>query len=286
MPQEQAIRIERVLEVILLRLLREHEEGLQTPLAYRIIEQTYRLPEDWRSPIPYNGDVYDRGDGAAQPRAPSAQTEPKWQNRVRFVVNRLRSKKGWMERGGQRGLWRLTPAGMEGAGALPDDLRPEERAILEPGEELEGAEVQVAQSAEAEGAVLGLRPDRVLRAIVLRRGQRRFRDALLRAYDGRCAMTGCDAVDALEAAHLIGAAEGGRAQPSNGLLLRADLHTLFDLDRIGVHPERRTIHLCRGLRGTAYAELDSRPLRRPAEAPCEPDGAALSERWRRFAAGQ
>ena len=41
-------------------------------------------------------------------------------------------------------------------------------------------------------------PSRVMRQIIERRGQQAFRDGLLRAYGGRCAVTGCDIVDALE----------------------------------------------------------------------------------------
>jgi hypothetical protein len=44
---------------------------------------------------------------------------------------------------------------------------------------------------------------RVLAQIVRRRGQQEFRERLLAAYDGRCAITGCDAVEALEAAHIV-----------------------------------------------------------------------------------
>src|SRR5258708_1840122 len=43
---------------------------------------------------------------------------------------------------------------------------------------------------------------RALRSIALRRGQQAFRSALLDAYESRCAITGCDCTDALEAAHV------------------------------------------------------------------------------------
>lgn len=44
---------------------------------------------------------------------------------------------------------------------------------------------------------------RAITAIVRRRGQPEFRQRLIDAYQGRCAITGCDAVEALEAAHII-----------------------------------------------------------------------------------
>ncbi|RWP07138.1 MAG: hypothetical protein EOQ97_19480, partial [Mesorhizobium sp.] len=43
---------------------------------------------------------------------------------------------------------------------------------------------------------------RVMRVIAERRGQRVFRDRLRRAYDGKCALTGCGVLDVLEAAHI------------------------------------------------------------------------------------
>jgi hypothetical protein len=45
--------------------------------------------------------------------------------------------------------------------------------------------------------------ERVLSSIVRRRGQSRFRDRLLAAYHGRCAVTGCEVEAVLEAAHII-----------------------------------------------------------------------------------
>ena len=43
---------------------------------------------------------------------------------------------------------------------------------------------------------------RTMAAIVQRRGQRTFREALMRAYGGRCAITGCTIAEILEAAHI------------------------------------------------------------------------------------
>lgn len=44
--------------------------------------------------------------------------------------------------------------------------------------------------------------ERAMHAICIRRGQQDFRDALLAAYGGRCAITDCDIEDVLEAAHI------------------------------------------------------------------------------------
>ena len=75
--------------------------------------------------------------------------------------------------------------------------------------------------------------ERIAKAIAWRRGQHEFRQRLLDTY-GRCLVTGCDAEDALEAAHIRPFNQGGTFDLSNGLLLRADIHTLFDLGLIAV----------------------------------------------------
>ena len=56
--------------------------------------------------------------------------------------------------------------------------------------------------------------------------QEEFRQALLGAYEGRCAVTGCDVEPALEAAHVADWRSENDA--GAGILLRADLHRLFD----------------------------------------------------------
>ncbi len=50
---------------------------------------------------------------------------------------------------------------------------------------------------------------------------------LLKAYSGRCAVTGCDAEPALEAAHLRPYKGPESNTAANGLLLRSDIHTLL-----------------------------------------------------------
>lgn len=107
--------------------------------------------------------------------------------------------------------------------------------------------------------------NRALRSIVQRRGQKEFRAALLEAYGGRCAMTGCAVTDVLEAAHIHRYMGKGTNIVSNGLLLRADVHTLFDLNLVGVDISTMRICISPSLGGSSYAELDGRLLAAPAE---------------------
>ena len=102
---------------------------------------------------------------------------------------------------------------------------------------------------------------RIYTSIVRRRGQHGFRQSLLVAYDHKCAMTGCDVEDALEAAHISPYRGDYTDTIENGLLLRCDIHTLFDLMLISVDPNTETIYLAPQLRGSHYEELDGRRLR-------------------------
>ncbi len=61
----------------------------------------------------------------------------------------------------------------------------------------------------------------------IQRNQQEFRSALV-ALDERCVLTGETTVSALEAAHIISASYGGSEVIENGILLRADIHRLFD----------------------------------------------------------
>ena len=62
----------------------------------------------------------------------------------------------------------------------------------------------------------------------IRIGQNLFRLSLLSAYQGRCAVTGTDVPEVLDAAHIQKFSENPNHAINNGLLLRKDIHTLFD----------------------------------------------------------
>lgn len=81
-------------------------------------------------------------------------------------------------------------------------------------------------------------------------GQRAFKLLLLDAYQRRCGITGARITPTLDAAHIrpVGGSEGGQNTLSNGLLLRSDVHRMFDRGYLGLDPARRTIHVSPRLR--------------------------------------
>jgi putative restriction endonuclease len=76
-----------------------------------------------------------------------------------------------------------------------------------------------------------------LRAV--REGQGAFRVRLLEAYGGRCAVTGEHALPVLDAAHILPYRGPRSNHIQNGLVLRADLHRLYDEGYVTVTPDLR-----------------------------------------------
>jgi HNH endonuclease len=70
-----------------------------------------------------------------------------------------------------------------------------------------------------------------------RLGQGSFRVIVTDAYERRCAVTRERTLPVLEAAHIVPYSEGGEHQVNNGLLLRSDIHTLFDRGYVTVNPD-------------------------------------------------
>ena len=69
-----------------------------------------------------------------------------------------------------------------------------------------------------------------------RLGQGSFQVAVVDAYQRRCAVSGEKVLPVLEAAHIKPYADGGEHRVDNGLLLRSDIHTLFDRGYLTITP--------------------------------------------------
>ncbi|MFG1879146.1 HNH endonuclease [Sphaerisporangium sp. NPDC049003] len=92
-------------------------------------------------------------------------------------------------------------------------------------------------------------------------GQPDFRRHLLGTFGATCAFTGPVPEQALEAAHLYSYAANGRHYKSGGLLLRRDLHRLFDLGLIAVDTATKTLDVSTELTDYPnYARMHGKPL--------------------------
>ncbi len=77
------------------------------------------------------------------------------------------------------------------------------------------------------------------RTVFQRLGQGAFRVIVTDSYRRTCAITGSHVLHVLDAAHIRPVTDEGSHHPSNGLLLRQDVHTLFDRGYVTVTPEHR-----------------------------------------------
>ncbi|PUB34400.1 HNH endonuclease [Elizabethkingia sp. YR214] len=100
----------------------------------------------------------------------------------------------------------------------------------------------------------------IQRAIKLRRGQQSFRKELLKKYNNTCVITGCKITDILEAAHINPYRGNQDNHLSNGLLLRADIHTLFDLNLLGINPENFRVVIADKLKGSEYEQYHNKEI--------------------------
>lgn len=113
-----------------------------------------------------------------------------------------------------------------------------------------------------------------------RLGQGTFRIAVTDAYDRACAVTGEHSLPALEAAHIRPFAEDGPHDVSNGLLLRSDLHRLFDKGYLTVTPEM-TLEVGRRLKedysnGRSYYPLHGSRIHLPGDVALRPSVTFLN----------
>ena len=117
--------------------------------------------------------------------------------------------------------------------------------------------------------------ERAIASVVRRRGQPAFRKALIEAYGARCAVTDCDAVEALEAAHIVPYWGPETNHVTNGLLLRSDLHTLFDLGMVAIDATSMILVLGPELAESSYEGLSGARIRVPDSAAEHPNKTAL-----------
>ncbi|HUG43240.1 MAG TPA: HNH endonuclease, partial [Acidobacteriota bacterium] len=115
-----------------------------------------------------------------------------------------------------------------------------------------------------------------------RLGQGTFRVAVLDAYSRACAVSQEHSLPVLEAAHIKPYAESGPHAVSNGLLLRADIHRLYDMGYVGVTPDYR-FEVSRRLKddfsnGRSYYPLHGRRIQLPTDPSDRPDASLLA--WR------
>ena len=90
--------------------------------------------------------------------------------------------------------------------------------------------------------------------------QQRFRQGIVNRDGLGCAVTGCTTSAVLDAAHIIGHAVKGSDDPANGVILRADVHRLFDAGLLGFDKASRRVWISNLINDPAYLELEGKTV--------------------------
>ena len=111
--------------------------------------------------------------------------------------------------------------------------------------------------------------------VLPRLGQGLFRILVTDAYARRCAITGERTLPVLEAAHIKPYSLVKRHELPNGLLMRSDLHRLFDEGYLTVDPKDRCIVVSKRIKeefenGKDYYKLEGQALREPIQVWAKP----------------
>ncbi len=113
-----------------------------------------------------------------------------------------------------------------------------------------------------------------LRNISVRRGQPKFRRCLLEAYQSSCSVTLEQAEEVLEAAHIHPYRGNDTNVVQNGILLRSDWHTLFDLGLWTIEDDYR-IRISSKVKSLGYSDHEGKLLCLPLKKRHYPSKTAI-----------
>lgn len=117
---------------------------------------------------------------------------------------------------------------------------------------------------------------------MVRQGQQAFRKDLFKAYEGHCAVTGFDTNEVLQAAHILDYRGTQSNIVENGILLRSDIHLLFDSYLLGINPASMCLEASPRISDGQYADLDGKKLFLPKEKALRPNENFLIAKYKRF----
>lgn len=224
--------------------------GVQSLFEFKQIISQYR-----REPI---GNFDDPSIGCILLEEPFFFNENEWiQVPANFALNTVQGKVYETEEEIGRKLWQEITIRLESRAAeLPKP----------------GPAITAAAETARYGQPVAVRP---------RLGQGAFRLLMRETYKRKCAFTEEKTLPVLDAAHIRPFAAGGNHELSNGLLLRSDIHKLFDLGYIGVDPVERKIIVSNRIKeefenGRDYYALRGRRIIRPSESISIPTEENLS----------
>lgn len=120
--------------------------------------------------------------------------------------------------------------------------------------------------------------DKISILVNRRKYQGKFRTNLLTLYNNRCAISDTNVIEVLEASHISEHSKSKNNANLNGILLRADLHSLFDKNLILIHPTKLTIHIHPSLSNSVYKDFTNKKINDRTDN-SKPSKQFLQEKW-------
>jgi len=120
--------------------------------------------------------------------------------------------------------------------------------------------------------------DKIIAAINQRMHQSKFRTNQLKVYNCTCVVSNVKLESVLDAAHIDTYARSGNNNSVNGLLLRKDLHNLFDLGLLLIHPYDLTVRLCPAIAETEYKQYNGKRINDRSDGK-KPNKELLIKKW-------
>lgn len=117
--------------------------------------------------------------------------------------------------------------------------------------------------------------EKISRQIAARRGQKKFRKKLLETYNYQCQITESNVEEILEAAHILPYRGDQTNHIQNGLLLRSDIHLLFDIGLLTIDADTYKIKIHPKLNNSHYFKYNNRDLIKPKSINDYPSREAL-----------
>lgn len=208
-------------------------------------------------------------------RAMQRQADTFWENEVRWARQALVDEGYILPLAqSQWGVWKLVNPSVSYKSGSPHF-----RATVNPKLELEFPQIHSDLTDEGVFSPANISDGRdiILRAIVQRRGQHNFRSKLLVAYGFCCCVTEETSIQVLEAAHILPYKGEVTNHIQNGLILRSDIHTLFDLRLLSINPDNYTIVVSPEFKSSSYANFAGNCIRIPEKEDERPSQEALKK---------
>lgn len=112
----------------------------------------------------------------------------------------------------------------------------------------------------------------------VRKGQKKLRDNLLRLYNEKCCISRTGPKNVLQVAHIEPHSISGINDSTNSLLLRSDLHDLFDDNLLAIHPTKLFVFIHPSLKDSEYFKYHQTQLSSRNDS-VNPNSEKLSKRW-------